>query len=1122
MSIAYAARGGTVQSTTAATTGSVTVTASIGDTIIVAIALVGLAPTSVTDNASTPNIYTRIGAASSNTEEVVLFVSRNIAHAPTSVTATFPSSRFAIAVSTYTGVASFGRFAASAGGATSPATINGSTQDANNWVVGAFANKGTATWGASTGNLRENVAGGGTTTPGAAIVDSGNQTSASGSVTVAATESAANAWAATYIELRSSATPGTQAFDASATSITAGFNSTITKTWTHVVTGTNPLLVVCIDLQQDVVGTGTATAVTYNSVALTKAQGTTPTGSGQRAELWYLAAPPTGSHTVSVTITGATDTIAMGSMSFTGVAQTTPLDTSTSADQSGVKNPSIAITTGAANCVVVGMMSKNGVTGTPGTAPSFVNQVLNVATNDTFSMDYDLAGTAGVTTLQYANSDNGNDCMLLIASFLPASGANGSATLTGNSITSAVGTIVPKGAANVTLTGNAITSANGTVVANGGGGNVSVGLTGNSMTASVGTMVGVGNLIVLDAVASSTNEGGINSTPLTTWLHSVASGATVFVVSAALWQDVEGSGNMTVVTYGGVALTKAVAQNSSGERAEIWYLLNPSTSPGVGSHTVSVTVDGLCDEAYFQSSSWKGAAALGAVANSGIASFNGNPSLTMTTQGDNSLIIGVLARYGGDTSPPADSDAVPVSFTNLYNSHNGSNVASVDYFLSTTSAGPVTNAYNNVTGGATGAPDDWEMVMAEFKLSVAGSNSATVTGQSMTSGHGTITPTGNTGGVTFSDSFSTGTLDTSNWQVSTENPSFNDDGGVTVHAQFSAGNVDLTHGMLGLKLTCTVSGGVATYTQGEVVSTKKYGYGTYTWVAREGSTATTPNGTGFSDVAHISGQISGLFNFFDDGGPYTHADAYTEIDFEVEGQFPTHLEMTSFGNSPNVQTETEVINAGMGDGFHTYTFVWQPGQLTFFYDGVQVSVHTSNVPTAPAFIDMNFWGLNGTDFGGVAVAGTRWLWIQSFSYTNTTGDGNALITGNSLASARGTIFATSANGQAFITGNSMLSANGVLTTTADANVTPTGVSGTMSVGAFAPQGADEAASVAGNSMTASVGGVFATGTSTPASAIIVGRHMTSHSGTMTAFGTGKQDGTVHITGRGMIIRQNFI
>ncbi|HEY9413617.1 MAG TPA: hypothetical protein VIQ30_02555 [Pseudonocardia sp.] len=100
-------------------------------------------------------------------------------------------------------------------------------------------------------------------------------------------------------------------------------------TWSHTCTGTNLLLVVGV-----AIGAGTdsmTTSVTYNGVAMTSAikvhAGNSTSG---YIQFFYLLNPATGAHTVAVTLTAAA-TISAGSVSYTGVDQTTPFGTFASA-----------------------------------------------------------------------------------------------------------------------------------------------------------------------------------------------------------------------------------------------------------------------------------------------------------------------------------------------------------------------------------------------------------------------------------------------------------------------------------------------------------------------------------------------------------------------------------------------------------------------------------------------------------------------------------------------------------------------------------------------------------------------------------------------------------------------
>ena len=118
---------------------------------------------------------------------------------------------------------------------------------------------------------------------------------------------------------------GSITLDATSTNISTGFVAgPVTKTWTHTVSGSNPVIVLAADIFQDVAGTGAITSATWNGGAFTKAS-STRTGT-KSAEMWYLVATTTGAKTMSVTVTGATDALKLMSASFNGVHQSSPLD----------------------------------------------------------------------------------------------------------------------------------------------------------------------------------------------------------------------------------------------------------------------------------------------------------------------------------------------------------------------------------------------------------------------------------------------------------------------------------------------------------------------------------------------------------------------------------------------------------------------------------------------------------------------------------------------------------------------------------------------------------------------------------------------------------------------------
>lgn len=164
------------------------------------------------------------------------------------------------------------------------------------------------------------------------------------------------------------------------------------------------------------------------------------------------------------------------------------------------------------------------------------------------------------------------------------------------------------------------------------------------------------------------------------------------------------------------------------------------------------------------------------------------------------------------------------------------------------------------------------------------------------------------------------------------------------------------------------SSGVST--GAELQSVKTYGFGTYTVVMRQSSTASTATATG--SVVE-SGSDSAFFLFINN--------SQTEIDIEFCGNTPGNIWLTNW-DTLNAKTNTEPAVANLASGFHTYTVVWTSTSITWSIDGVVVATHTTNIPQTPAYIMINFWGTNSSDWGGVATPGvTRYFYVKSVSFT---------------------------------------------------------------------------------------------------------------------------------------------
>lgn len=213
----------------------------------------------------------------------------------------------------------------------------------------------------------------------------------------------------------------------------------------------------------------------------------------------------------------------------------------------------------------------------------------------------------------------------------------------------------------------------------------------------------------------------------------------------------------------------------------------------------------------------------------------------------------------------------------------------------------------------------------------------------------------------FTDDFNTGVLD-ARWVVSNWN--------APGPGVFRSYMVDLSQGTLCLKLTQDLQpdGSIAS-TGGEISTSETYGYGTYEWTMRTSSTSSTPFGIG----AAVSGQVSAGFN-------WTNG-SKTEVDFEVEGQKPNLIEMTSWsGTSHSIEVDFPFIAPDAG--FHRYKYVWRAGRIDFYLDDVPIATITTNVPTSAAHVYINHWGTDSTNFGGLATTGvTRYLYVSKFSFT---------------------------------------------------------------------------------------------------------------------------------------------
>lgn len=204
------------------------------------------------------------------------------------------------------------------------------------------------------------------------------------------------------------------AFDANGWG-TQGASSPVT--WTHVVTGSNPNLLVAWD---NTGGSDVSTACTYNAAALSKLLTTTPNAFS--AALWYIGNPSTGSNTVSVTLSGGVNNRS-GSGSYSGCATSADNSGSTSKAGGGTSPSNLTITSVADNCWLVGKATAGDATLSAGTNTTFRS---NVGDNYGIWVDGNAAITpAGASTIQVTWT-GGNQMIFVGATLAPATAAAGS------------------------------------------------------------------------------------------------------------------------------------------------------------------------------------------------------------------------------------------------------------------------------------------------------------------------------------------------------------------------------------------------------------------------------------------------------------------------------------------------------------------------------------------------------------------------------------------------------------------------------------------------------------------------------------------------------------------------
>ena len=194
------------------------------------------------------------------------------------------------------------------------------------------------------------------------VVDSLSETSVMAAISIAPTAPDPNVTVSPDVQslTLSQPTPVVTAEAVSAITFDAasqlnGVSGTGPHTWDHAIAaGNNRLLTVLVCGRNN---NRTISDLTANGVPLTQAKRVTD-GSTMWAEVWYLVAPPTGTVTISATVSGLGST-SFYAASFRGIEQSSPVDTSGGATGTA-QNPSNSVTTTQDAVIVDALVHEDG------------------------------------------------------------------------------------------------------------------------------------------------------------------------------------------------------------------------------------------------------------------------------------------------------------------------------------------------------------------------------------------------------------------------------------------------------------------------------------------------------------------------------------------------------------------------------------------------------------------------------------------------------------------------------------------------------------------------------------------------------------------------------------------
>lgn len=124
---------------------------------------------------------------------------------------------------------------------------------------------------------------------------------------------------------------------------------------------------------------------------------------------------------------------------------------------------------------------------------------------------------------------------------------------------------------------------------------------------------------------------------------------------------------------------------------------------------------------------------------------------------------------------------------------------------------------------------------------------------------------------------------------------------------------------------------------GEIQTKAIFHHGTYEARVR------TPAGSGLNAA------------FFTYIGP-VHQAPHDEIDFEILTRDTSRVSLNTFVSGEEQNGTTVPISPPIDEAFHDLAFIWEPGSIRWFIDGVEVHRATTNLPVTPQKLYLSFWG----------------------------------------------------------------------------------------------------------------------------------------------------------------------